>query len=220
VALLAWSAFAAAQVVRRTGRASPALFLIIVFMADCWRSPLERSSSGQRVTFSCSHKHFVLVDGLGKLMSRGRSRVLAAGFAAWAIAGGLSAYPRCLNYLNEFAGGTSSVAAQASYASASDCGIDVSLLAVGSTPTDLPGPLESPATRWWTCGRSGSKPRDPRLIPDLNCPTSQATRVPLARKPGVYAIDAFNLSKPRWGYFLAFEPSPGRPVDFRLSDRP
>lgn len=208
-ALLAWTSVLALSDGRRHGQglASAFLWAALVFGAAAilaWAPPILRPRSYALLTPLA----FVAIDGLGRFFRRGPlvAGAMTAVFAVWAVASGLTAYPRSIGYLNEAVGGTWSPTAQAAHASAADCGQDMALLRAwleGRRDKDLVGvACDSVMELKEFAIKHGRPPINPgpKLANDASY-----TRA-IGPYPGVYAIDAYNLARPRWRYFQEFEP--------------
>jgi predicted esterase len=207
-ALIAWGTLLTLRVVRREGRTGAAFFLVFVFGV---LSLLILSGSfifrpkGYFVVFPLA---LIMIDGLGRPRGRRLSpeSALAGSLTAWAVVAGLVAYPHDLNYLNELVGGSSSVAAQARYAVAADCGLDGSRLRewIDNHPADRAIGVACDSVA--DLRAFGIKPTWPPINPGPELARSPSYTRTIGPFPGVYAVDALNVSKPRWQYFLQFEP--------------
>lgn len=208
--LFAWTSVLALSNGRKHGwgLASGFLWAALAFGAAAilaWSPPILRPRSYALLIPLA----LVAIDGLSRFLRRGSlvAGAVAGAFAAWAVAGGLAAYPRSIGYLNEAVGGTWSPAAQAAYASASDGGQDMALLRGWLEERRDQGPVgvacDSVMELKEFAVRHGRPPINPG--PELANDVSY-TRI-VGPSPGVYAIDAQNLSRPRWRYFLEFEPA-------------
>ena len=204
-ALLACATLGVMVSAERHERPGAATYLLLV-LSGCTLAIASRFFFlSEKAYFLVFPMSLVLVDGLPRRL--GRLRSLAWCLAAWVVVGGLATYPRCLNYLNEAVGGSHSVSAQARYASRADSGLDAVLLREW---------LESHRADW-PVGVACDTVVDFRSFaiktarPPID-PGPELSKIPgytraVGPKPGVYAIDALNLSRPRWRYFLDFEPT-------------
>ena len=205
--LVAWSTVPAAATIRMAGRASPACFLMAAF-----------SGIGIAIASGCfllNSKSYLLaipialtmVNGLTSLYSSRKSMLVYGALTTWVIAASLSLYPRSLGYLNEFAGGSTSATAQALYANSEDGGQDAMLLRDWINGHRSDWPVGVACDTAMDLRSFGIRTTRPPIDPGSELATTPGYTRVIGPRPGVFAIDSFNLSKPRWSYFLEFQPS-------------